>query len=141
MKSKASIITLIVISAALGITMWSFSSGMSVYVDVKTARTSKGSVQIRGIILRDEAHPIKSTPEKRTLSFWIEDVNKEKIEVVYYGGKPDAFDSATGTAAHGYVRRDANGREFIAADKLIVQCPSRYDDKTNIYMQKPKEGK
>ena len=101
-------------------------------MDVKTARTLRNAVQIRGLILRDNAHPIVRDSKRNALRFFIKDVNKEEIEVVYYGAKPDAFDTAPGTAAHGYVRKEG-GRDIFVSDSLVVQCPSKYNDETSVY--------
>jgi cytochrome c-type biogenesis protein CcmE len=143
--NKAYIIAFVVISLALGFTMWSFSSSLTPYVDVKTAKKTSSAVQIRGIILRDADHPIKRDSKKNALRFWIKDPNQEEIEVVYYGAKPDAFDSAPGTAAHGFVRHDPEvGRDVFASDSLIVQCPSKYNDskiKDSMYKKTASAGK
>jgi cytochrome c-type biogenesis protein CcmE len=138
--NKAYLIAFVVISAALGFTLWSFSSGLTPYVDVKTARTMITAVQIRGIILRDKEHPIVRDSQRNALRFWIKDPNKEEIEIVYYGAKPDAFDTAPGTAAHGYVRKE-NGRDIFVSDSLVVQCPSKYNDQKAIYKQTASAGK
>lgn len=132
--NKAYIIAFLVIGLALGFTLWSLSSGMTPYVDVKTAKTMSSPVQIRGLILRDAAHPVVYDRTRGALRFWIRDPHKQEIEVVYYGGKPDAFDKAPGTAAHGYVRKE-NGRDVFVSDSLVVQCPSKYNDEKNIYKQ------
>ncbi len=138
--NKAYIVAFVVISIALGFTMWSFSSSLTPYVDVKTARKMNTPVQIRGVILRDSAHPIVRDSKRNALRFWIKDPNKEEIEIVYYGAKPDAFDTAPGTAAHGYVRKE-DGREVFVSDSLVVQCPSKYNDSKSIYKQSASAGK
>src|SRR5947209_4552027 len=138
--NKAYIVAIVVISLALGFTMWSFSSSLTPSVDVKTARKMTTPVQIRGIILRDSGHPVVRDPKSNTLRFWIKDPKKEEIEVVYYGAKPDAFDTAPGTAAHGYVRKE-NGRDIFVSDSLVVQCPSKYSDTKSIFKQSASAGK
>lgn len=132
--NKAYIIAFVVIGLALGFTLWSFSSGMTQYVDIKTARKINTPVQVRGIILRDTEHPVQNDKNLHALRFWIKDVNKEEIEVVYYGAKPDAFDTAPGTAAHGFIRKE-NGTDVFVSDSLVVQCPSKYDDQKSVYKQ------
>src|SRR5437879_1200480 len=130
--NKGYIIAFVVIGVALGFTMWSFSSGMTPYVDVKTARKANTPVQIRGLIMRDAEHLVTRDSRLNALRFWIKDANKEAIEVVYYGAKPDAFDTAPGTAAHGYVRKE-NGTDVFVSDSLVVQCPSKYNDEKSVY--------
>ena len=138
--NKTYIIAFVVIVAALGLTMWSFSSSMTPYVTVQTARKTDTAVQIRGLILRDAAHPVRYDTNLKALRFWMEDANKEPIEVVYHGAKPDAFDEAPGTAAHGYLRKEADGREIFSSDSLIVQCPTKYNDKASIYKRADARG-
>jgi cytochrome c-type biogenesis protein CcmE len=124
---QAYIVGFLVIGLALGFTLWAFSSNMTPYVTVAAAKKSDVPVQIRGKILRDAKHTPYYDKEHNALRFWIEDPKGEQIEVVYKGGKPEAFDEAVGTAAHGMVK---NGIFF--SDKLIIQCPSKYDEGNNI---------
>jgi len=138
--NKSYIIAALVIAAALSFTVWSFSSGLTPYVDIKTARKMNTAVQVRGIILRDSEHPIVRDTKKNALRFFIRDPKNEEIEVVYYGAKPDAFDTAPGTAAHGYIRSE-NGRDVFVSDSLVVQCPSKYDDRKSIYKRSAMAGK
>ena len=140
---KAYVIGLVIISLAAGFTLWAFSSSMSQYVDLKTARTTHSSVQLRGMIIRDSEHPIYTDTKLNALRFWITDVNGESIEVVYHGAKPHAFDAAPGTAAHGSVRKQEDGREVFVSDSLVVQCPSKYSDGKSPYKpdSKPAGGK
>lgn len=131
--NKTYLIAFAVIAIAAGFTAWAFMSGMSRYVDIKTARTEKNSVQLRGFIVRDETRTPVYDQKLHALRFWMRDQNKEEMEVVYYGAKPDAFDSAPGTAAHGSIRRDKDGVERFHADSIVIQCPSKYNDETSIY--------
>jgi len=137
--NKAYIIAFIVISLALAFTMWSFSSNLTPYVDIKAARKTNTAVQIRGLILRDSAHPIVRDSARSALRFWIKDQNKEEIEIVYYGAKPDAFDTAPGLAAHGFIRKEG-GRDVFVSDSLAVQCPSKYNDQKAVYKQTASAG-
>ena len=139
---KAYLIGLLVISLALGFTLWAFSSAMSPFVDLKTAHKTSGSVQVRGLILKnDPAHPSFFDSQTGTFRFWIVDKNKDTIEVYYRGGKPDAFDAAPGLSASGQITRDAAGHEFFNSDSLSVQCPSKYSDVKPDYTKKPaKQG-
>ncbi len=123
-----------VIALAVGFTLWAFSGSMTPYVNIKQARLYDGAVQVRGKILRTSEHTPFYDTKANALRFWIEDVNKEKIEVVYQGAKPEAFDSAPETAAHGSIR---NG--VFYSDKLVVKCPSKYDSEKSPY-QKPRTG-
>lgn len=147
MKS-AYIIGLIIISLAAGFTAWSFSSSMSPYVDLKKARASGTAVQLRGKILRDADHPVFYDAKNNALRFWITDTLDDKtagdrgsaehqIQVIYHGAKPDAFDAAVGTAAHGMIQKEGD-REVFVSDSMVVQCPSKYSDGKTPYK---KDGK
>ena len=107
---------------------------------VNAASRTEFAVQLRGIILRDAEHPIYFDARQNALRFWVTDLKDEKdpvaladkthqIEVIYHGAKPDAFDAAVGTAAHGMVRKDeTTGQEVFVSDSMVIQCPSKYSD-------------
>lgn len=128
--NRAYIIAFMIIGIAAGFTMWAFSSSMTPYVDIAGALTHESAVQVRGKILHDSPDAPKPFYDSKikALRFWIEDEKKRRIEVVYRGAKPDAFDTAPETAAHGIVRKDANGVIVFDSDSLVVKCPSKYDD-------------
>jgi cytochrome c-type biogenesis protein CcmE len=120
---KAYIIAFLVIGIATGFTMWAFSSAMTPYVDIKTARSSTTPVQVKGKILHETVRW-----ENNALRFKIEDKNHDQIEIVYRGPKPDAFDTAPETAADGVIHREADGQEIFESNRMVVKCPSKYDD-------------
>jgi len=122
---KAYWIAIVIIAVAMGFTLWAFSSSMTPYVDIATARRMGTPVQVRGKILHETAY---YDPAQGALRFQIQDVNGERIEVVYHGAKPDAFDTAPETAAHGVVRGNT-----LQSDSLVVKCPSKYDDQKGPY--------
>ncbi len=128
--NKAYLIGILVITVAMGFTLWSFKDTMTPYTDVAGARKSDSQVQVRGKILHETSH---YDDQIHALRFTIQDDRGEKIEVVYHGPKPDSFDTAKETAAHGSVRRDASGKEVFLSDSLIVKCPSKYDDNKTPY--------
>ncbi len=127
---KAYIVAILIIVVAAGFTMWAFSSAMTPYVDIRTARQMGTNVQVRGKILHETA---LYDMHQNVLRFLLEDKNKERIEVVYHGAKPDAFDTAPETAAEGYVHRDASGQDVFESDKMAIKCPSKYDDNKSPY--------
>ncbi len=128
---QATLLAFLIIGVAVGFTMWAFSSAMTPYVNIAAARASATPVQVRGKILHDTAYYDERI---HALRFQIEDVNKERIEVVYRGGKPDAFDQAPETAATGVVRKMAGSDATVfESDKLVVKCPSKYDSNNTPY--------
>lgn len=125
---RAYIVAFFVISVAMGFTMWAFSSAATPYVNIAQARKLGTPAQVRGKILRNpaelqagESAPYYDTT-RNALRFWIEDDNKERVEVVYRNAKPDAFDQAPETAAVGIIKGNV-----LNADQLIVKCPSKYE--------------
>lgn len=129
---KAYLIAAVVIAVAMGFTLWAFSSSMTPYVDIAAARRSETPVQVRGKILHETAYYDMA---KGALRFQIQDAKGEKIEVVYHGAKPDAFDTAPETAAHGMVRDGV-----FVSDSLVVKCPSKYEDKNGPYKKAQAAG-
>ncbi len=124
--NKAYIFAFLVISLALGFTLYAFSASMTPYVDIHTARQSTSPVQVKGNILHDTVTYDKAIG---ALRFQIEDKNKERIEVVYLGAKPDAFDTAPETAATGMIQKDkTDGHDIFVSRSMVVKCPSKYDD-------------
>ena len=128
--NKAYIIGLLVISVAMGFTLWSFKDTMTPYTDIAGARKRDSTVQVRGTILHDTAH---YDDQIHALRFAIQDDKGAKIEVIYHGAKPEAFDTAKETAAHGRIGREATGKEVFLSDALVVKCPSKYDDNKTPY--------
>ncbi len=129
---KAYLIAAAVIAIAMGFTLWAFSSSMTSYVDIQTARHSDAPVQVRGKILHDTAHYDLA---QGALRFKIQDAKGEQIEVVYRGAKPDAFDTAPETAAHGMVRDG-----IFLSDSLVVKCPSKYSGDQGAYKKAEARG-
>jgi cytochrome c-type biogenesis protein CcmE len=123
---KAYIVAFLVIGAAMGFTLWAFSSAMTPYVDIRAARESGASVQVKGKIIHAKQY---WDATNNVLRFPIVDKNNDTIEVVYKGPKPDAFDTAPETAATGVVQKDASGHEVFVSSNMVVKCPSKYDDR------------
>ena len=131
---------MLVVSLALGFTLWAFSNSMSPFVDISTARKSTSPVQIRGFIAKDAEHAPFYDSSAGALRFWLVDDKKEICQVVYHGSKPDAFDAAKGLSASGVMTRDGTGTEVFNSDSLSVKCPSKYDDYKVDYSKKPGGG-
>jgi cytochrome c-type biogenesis protein CcmE len=128
--NKAYIIGLLVISVAMGFTLWSFKDTMTPYTDIAGARKADATVQVRGAILHETAH---YDDQIHALRFSIQDDKGAKIEVIYHGAKPESFDTAKETAAHGMIGKDTMGQEVFMSDSLVVKCPSKYDDNRTPY--------
>lgn len=125
----AHIFAFFVISLALGFAVFAFMGAVPQYLTIKQARNSTTPVQVKGNILHSTVRYDKTAG---ALRFEIEDDNKERIQIVYRGAKPDAFDTAPETAATGLVKKAEDGTEYFDTKSIIVKCPSKYDDKGNL---------
>lgn len=134
--NKASIFALFVISIAAGFTLWGFSKSMTPYVTIKQARETSSMVQVRGKIFHETT---RFDAQSKALRFEIEDENKERIEVVYQGAKPEAFDTAPETAATGIISKDSAGKEILLSKSLLVKCDSKYEGKKPAYQTAPQK--
>ena len=141
--NKVYIAALFIIGIAVGFTMWAFTNSVTPYVDVQTALKSDKTVQVRGKILHKPVDGLREPYFDQTLKalrFWVEDDKKQRIEVVYRGAKPDAFDTAPETAATGSCRHQKDGTTYFDSDSIVVKCPSKYDDKQNPYQPAAPKG-
>ncbi len=127
--TKAHIFAFFVISLALGFAIFAFMGAVPQYLTIRDARASTTPVQVKGKILHSTQVYDGSAG---TLRFMIEDDNKERIQVVYHGGKPDSFDTAPETAATGRVRKGPDGTEYLDTNSMVVKCPSKYDDQDKL---------
>lgn len=119
------IIAGLIISIAIGFTLWAFTSSMTPYVDIATALRSTGPVQVRGKILHQT---VRWDPQMKALTFILQDPHNQTIEVVYKGAKPESFDTAPETAVTGTVQHLSNGQTVFVSTSMVVKCPSKYDD-------------
>ncbi len=124
----ATIVTLLVISIAMGFTLWAFSSSMTPYVNIQTALKSAGDVQVRGKILHNT---VQWNSQLKALTFTLLDPHNQSIEVVYKGPKPESFDTAPETAVTGSIQ-NLNGKRVFVSTSMVVKCPSKYDDSKKI---------
>lgn len=75
-------------------------------------------VQFMGSILRGRARYDEKTDE---LSFVLSDKDGNKLTVRYHGVEPAGFDNADKAVVRGVY----NGGE-LAADQVLLKCPSKY---------------
>lgn len=104
----------------VGYAAWSFSDSLTPYVSVEEARSAKGTVQVKGVL-----SPRASAPHMEGESFvftLMDEESHEELLVRYAGEKPDQFDEAHHIVAIG---KYAEGE--LAAEKLLIKCPSKYE--------------
>lgn len=113
-------ITVVVIAAGVG--FWSLigGGGVTPYVGFAEARAAGSNVQVMGEILPTGTD---YDPTEGTFSFFITDDTGDRMKVVYGGTKPGNFDQATSVVCIGQYTN-----EVFHADKLLVKCPSKYQD-------------
>ena len=105
--------------AFAGFAFTSFQQQLTPYVGFREAQSMDRTLQVAGALVRNS-----SSYEDGTLLFTItEPETGETMRVAYRGVKPGNFEDAVSVVAIG--RYDA-GQRVMAADKLLVKCPSKY---------------
>lgn len=105
--------------AFAGFAFTSFQQTLTPYVGFREAQSMDRTLQVAGALVRNS-----SSYEDGTLHFTIEEPGTgETLRVAYTGVKPGNFEDAISVVAIG--RWDGR-RGVIAADKLLVKCPSKY---------------
>ena len=111
---------LILILGFIGYAGYFFADSVTPYVSVADARAAQRNVQVKGVPddtvapHMEDGHFVFSIADEET---------GETMLVRYKGAKPDTFDDAYHVVAIGKYTGDA-----FAADKLLVKCPSKYEE-------------
>jgi cytochrome c-type biogenesis protein CcmE len=105
--------------AFAGFAFTSFQQQLTPYVGFREAQSMDRTLQVAGALVRNS-----SSYEDGTLLFTItEPETGETMRVAYRGVKPGNFEDAVSVVAIGRY----DGRQgLMAADKLLVKCPSKY---------------
>jgi cytochrome c-type biogenesis protein CcmE len=113
-------IAIVIVAASVGMMSLFTGGGVTPYVGFAEARAAKSNVQVMG-----EIAPIPSSydAEKGSFIFYIIDSNGDQMKVVYGGTKPGNFDQATSVVCIGQYKSDT-----FHAEKLLVKCPSKYQN-------------
>jgi cytochrome c-type biogenesis protein CcmE len=113
-------IVVVVIAAVVGLSSLFTGGGMISYVSFSEARNADSNVQVMGEIQDTGA---SYEIESGSFIFYISNDTGDRMKVIYRGTKPGNFDQATSVVCIGQYRDDA-----FYADKLLVKCPSKYQD-------------
>lgn len=113
-------IVIVVLAALVGLSSLFMEGGMISYVSFGEARTAGSKVQVMGEIAD---YGTVYDPESGSFTFLITDEAGDELKVIYGGTKPGNFDQATSVVCIGKFQNDA-----FHADKLLVKCPSKYQD-------------
>ena len=105
--------------AFAGFAFTSFQQQLTPYVGFREAQSMDRTLQVAGALVKNS-----SSYEDGTLLFTItEPETGETMRVAYRGVKPGNFEDAVSVVAIGRY----DGRQgLMAADKLLVKCPSKY---------------
>ncbi|UCE67380.1 MAG: cytochrome c maturation protein CcmE [Candidatus Zixiibacteriota bacterium] len=113
-------VVVVVIAAIIGLSSLFTGGGMISYVSFNEARAAGDNVQVMGEISGGSSSYESQTG---TFVFYISNDTGDMMKVIYSGTKPGNFDQATSVVCIGRYRDDA-----FHADKLLVKCPSKYQD-------------
>jgi cytochrome c-type biogenesis protein CcmE len=104
-----------------GFSLASFKQTLTPYVSYDDARSMRRTVQVAGGLEKGSSSYEQSTS---SLLFTLRDPKSgETMRVRYKGLKPANFEEAISIVAIG---RYDQGASELAADKLLVKCPSKY---------------
>ncbi len=106
----------------VGYAGWTFSDTVTPYVGIGEARQSKSNVQVKGLL--DKASPPPHMEGGEFVFVLLDEETGETMPVRYHGMKPDQFEQAYHIVAIGKYREEA---EAFHADKLLIKCPSKYE--------------
>ncbi|BAL83823.1 putative cytochrome c-type biogenesis protein CcmE [Selenomonas ruminantium subsp. lactilytica TAM6421] len=104
----------------VGYAGWSFADSVTPYVGIEEARKSSSNVQVKGLL--DKTAPAPHMEDKDFVFTLQDEDTGETMLVRYHGAKPDQFDQAHHIVAIGHFQDGAFG-----ADKLLIKCPSKYE--------------
>ena len=122
MKTKAKLLIGVAALVPLGIFVGSsFQSNLTPYVGFADAMAKTRPCQIMGTVDKEFT---KYDYDRRALVFRLLNEKGERIVVEYEGPKPGNFDQAKQVVAIGLYE---NGHGTFKADKLLVKCPSKYE--------------
>ena len=120
MKRRHMLLLFILVLFA-GYAVWQFTSAVTPYVSIAQAQSAKSTVQVKGLLDLGARNPHM---ENGFFVFGLQDEEGSSFEVRYKGSEPDNFAQAYHIVAIGKYRDGA-----FYADKLLIKCPSKYEQK------------
>ena len=103
---------------ALGL---NFSKNASIYTDFSTAKASEKQVHIVGEWVNRESAQYDA--QRDLFTFYLQDTTQFTELVHYYDPKPNNFEQAEKVVIVGGYKNE----QFIA-DKIVMKCPSKYEE-------------
>lgn len=127
---KQSYIFLIAILAvAVGIIYWSVSNAGTAS-NFAQARKSGKNVQVAGQLNKDKDMIYNPTVNTDLFTFYMIDREGNEQLVNYLGSKPQDFEKSEELVIHGKMEGDV-----FVAHKILMKCPSKYNDAGSEYRE------
>lgn len=120
---KTHIIGIIVIALAIGAIL-SMVTDAATYADFSTARVAAGEqFQVVGQLSKEKEISYDPQDDANRFSFYLVDQQGTEQKVVFKGAKPQDFERSEQVVITGSFQGDA-----FLADKILMKCPSKYND-------------
>lgn len=127
------IILLVIIAVAVGVIV-STTGSASQYVDFEQAAKMAADgddemVHVVGKLVKNEQGGfvgMKYNPgiDPNHFEFLLTDTKNKTQQVLYFQPKPQDFEKAEQIVIIGHIKKDV-----FVADKILMKCPSKYEDK------------
>lgn len=120
---KTHILGIIVIAVAIGVIL-SMVTDAATYADFQTAEKAIGEqFQVVGELNKDKQIAYAPKTNANQFSFYMIDQKGTEKKVVFNGAKPQDFERSEQVVITGSF----SGEDFHA-DKILMKCPSKYQD-------------
>ena len=120
---KTHIIAIIVIAVSIGAII-STVSDAATYADFATAEKFPGKeFQVVGQLNKDKEIKYKPEEDANSFQFYMVDNHGLEYLVKFNGAKPQDFERSEQVVITGTIRE-----ELFLADKILMKCPSKYND-------------
>lgn len=117
----------VVVLAAVVFGALAFANTLTPYVSIAEARSSDRSVQVHGFLKE-----VQGYDGNGHFRFIIVDDEGDELLIVYDRPRPANFEQATGFVVNG---RYDPAADFFRANKVLVKCPSKYQEQGEEYQQ------
>jgi cytochrome c-type biogenesis protein CcmE len=123
---KTHIILLITLAVAIGVIISTISDS-STYASFSEAMNNPGKeYHVVGVLNRDKDMEYDPQKNANLFSFYMLDNEGKELKVLFNGTKPQDFERSEQIVITGKYNNDA-----FYADKILMKCPSKYNDPNN----------
>lgn len=119
------LIGVVLIIGFTSLLMWNFGNSIGSYVNFEQAEYSGERVYVVGQWAKEK--PSGFDQQRMVFSFYMTDEEGETRRVQYNKPKPNNFEDAESLVVIGHMR---NG--IFYSDDMLVKCPSKYNDASNL---------